>query len=151
MTIVPLYYFAADLAKQRLEAGEFQLGAQQPPLLLLARPPVAGKMQIRDLSRAPLLLEGGPSMLRGMVSQACEALNDGEHLILMAETVLREDGAAVPALLIWVSSPTAQMLGVNPVLPGGPAPTLDIRKPAALQPTPGEASGTLFPSSRTLH
>lgn len=153
MNIVPLYYFAADLAKHRLQTGELQLGAAQPPQLLLAGKPVAGKMHIRDLSRAPLLEAGGPRMLPGMLAQTQEALKDGEYLILLAETVLhaRDEAGARQALLIWVGSPSTQMLGVNPVLLGDSAPVLDVRKPAALPVAPGQALGTLFPPTRTLH
>lgn len=153
MNIVPLYYFAADLAKHRLETGELQFGVAQPPHLLLAGKPVAGKMPIRDLSRAPLLETGGVRMLPGMLAQTQEALRDGEHLILMAETVLhaQDEAAGLPALLIWVGSPSVQMLGVNPILTDGHAPVLDIRKPSALPVAPGQDRGTLFPPTRTLH
>lgn len=153
MNIVPLYYFAADLAKHRLQTGELQLGASQPPQLLLAGKPVAGKMHIRDLSRTPLLEAGGPRMLPGMLAQTQETLQKGEYLILLAETVVhaQEEAGARQALLIWVGSAAAQMLGVNPVLPGGGTPVLDIRKPTVLPPAPGQALGTLFPPTRTLH
>lgn len=155
MNIVPLYYFAADLAKRRLQTGDLQLGTSQPPQLLLAGTPVAGKMPLRDLSHAPLLAAGGPRLLPGMLAQTQEALQDGEHLILMSETVLHSHDDAETggraALLIWVGSSAAQMLGVNPILQGDGSPSIEVREPAALPAAPGQRQGTLFPAARTLH
>jgi hypothetical protein len=156
VSLVPIYYFAADIAKQRVETGGMSLGAGQPSIvLLLTGKPSAGSLPIRDLSYAPLLRDGGPAMLPGMVAQTRDALGEGEHLILLAETVFHQRGAAqaTAAVLVWVGSRCAQLLGMNPILPGEPRPTIAIQRPIDIPAAPAEAIHLLFPqqSQSLLH